>query len=159
MNKIAIIGIVVVLGIVLVGAMALSGNNSSDNNKDSDSSSSNSNPVGEFNYSYTEADYYQTDVYSVPTIPGSGNTFCKVTIKLHNIDSKNMSTSKSNFKFTADGVTYEVKKVIGNSGYFADDVDKGDTVVRTFYYEVPSGYSSVSLTWAGSGNVVYNPSL
>ncbi len=110
--------------------------------------------IGQYNWTYSLTDYYQTNQFSIPTMASSGNTFVKVDFKLKNIDSASLSTSKTNFKFTADGITYDVEKVIGNSGYFADYIDRGETVSRTFYYEVPIGTHNFTFEWCGKGNVV-----
>lgn len=154
----SIIPIIIFVSAILVGGYVFvsvlnDDNDNNNNNNDSDKL------VGEYNWNYSYADYYQTNPYGLPTFPSSGCVFVKVDFKLKNIDSNNMTTSKSNFKFTANGITYEVEKVIGNSGYFADDIDKGSMVSRTFYYEVPIGYSNFTFEWDGKGNVQYNQYL
>ena len=153
-TAIAILAIVII--IIAAAAVAMSSSNDSDRPDDGSNPSINDPVVGYYSYSCSFVDYYQTNPFVIPTLPSPGNVFAKVDIKIHNIDSSTLTTSKTNFKFIADGVTYNVDKVVGNSGFFADDIDKGDTVSITFYYEVPQNTTQTELRWVGDENVQLN---
>ena len=160
-NKTAIIAVVAVIIIVIAAAaVALSSGGSDNSNQDSNDNDSPSTAVeGYYSYSYSFVDYYQENPFLLPTLPSPGNVFAKVDIRIQNLSSSSLTTSTSNFKFTANGVTNSVDEVVGNDGYFADDIDIGDTVTRTFYYEVPQNASQIELSWVGDENVILNYSI
>lgn len=155
-NKTAIVAVVVVLVIIVAAAAVVLSSGNDESQKEDTTPSVNDPVVGYYSYTCTFVEYYQTNPLLMPTLPSQGNTFAKVDIKIKNIDSDTLTTSKTNFKFTADGVTYSVDKVDGNSGFFADEIDIGDTVRVTFYYEVPLNTTQTELTWVGDENVQLN---
>lgn len=155
-----IAAVAIVIIIVLVAAAVALSQSSDDSGPDrAETPDSGDRVVGYYSYTCSYVDYIQENPFLIPTLPSPGNVFAKVDIRIHNIDSPTLTTSKLNFRFTADGITYEVDEVEGNSGFFADDIGEGETKRVVFYYEVPQGTSNVQLTWVGDENVQYSSAI